>query len=79
MDSRILNKYENDFLDNFNIVYDIKKLSKEKNYNILIDKDYKYTDEISNQDVYIIHSILELENILDFFYDNIEFLEDYNV
>lgn len=79
MDSGILNKYENDFLDNFNIVYDIKKLSKEKNYNILIDKDYKYTDEISNQDVYIIHSILELENILDFFYDNIEFLEDYNV
>ena len=79
MDSRILNKYENDFLDNFNIVYDIKELSKEKDYNILIDIDYKYTDKITNQDVYIIHSILELENVLDFFYDNIEFLEDYNV
>lgn len=79
MDSGILNKYENDFLDNFNIVYDIKKLSKEKNYNILIDIDYKYTDKITNQDVYIIHSILELENVLDFFYDNIELLEDYNV
>lgn len=79
MDSRILNKYENDFLDNFNIVYDIKELSKEKDYNILIDIDYKYTDKITNQDVYIIHSILELENVLDFFYDNIELLEDYNV
>ena len=79
MDSRILNKYENDFLDNFNIVYDIKELSKEKDYNILIDIDYKYTDKITNQDVYIIHSILELENVLDFFYDNIKFLEDYNV
>lgn len=79
MDSGILNKYENDFLDNFNIVYDIKELSKEKDYNILIDIDYKYTDKITNQDVYIIHSILELENVLDFFYDNIEFLEDYNV
>ena len=78
MDSRILNKYENDFLDNFNIVYDIKELSKEKDYNILIDIDYKYTDKITNQDVYIIHSILELENVLDFFYDNIELLEDYN-
>lgn len=79
MDSGILNKYENDFLDNFNIVYDIKELSKEKDYNILIDIDYKYTDKITNQDVYIIHSILELENVLDFFYDNIELLEDYNV
>ena len=78
MDSGILNKYENDFLDNFNIVYDIKELSKEKDYNILIDIDYKYTDKITNQDVYIIHSILELENVLDFFYDNIELLEDYN-
>lgn len=79
MDSGILNKYENDFLDNFNIVYDIKELSKEKDYNILIDIDYKYTDKITNQDVYIIHSILELENVLDFFYDNIELLEGYNV
>ena len=79
MDSRILNKYENDFLDNFNIVYDIKELSKEKDYNILIDIDYKYTDKITNQDVYIIHSILELEDVLGFFYDNIEFLDDDNV
>lgn len=74
----ILEKYEDDFLDNFNINYDILKLETNKDngkINIMLDFNSIYTSILSNENIYIVYSEEQLDNILEYFYNRREVLE----
>lgn len=70
-------EYDENFLEYFNIINDVKYFENNKNITtILIDYDYEYQNILINQNVYIVHTYLELVNLLDFFLENKELLGD---
>ena len=76
MSDEVIN-YDEEFLKHFYIISNIKEYKEnEKRYTILLDKDYKYQNLIINKNIYIVHSLLEIYNILIFFHQNIDLLED---
>lgn len=76
MNDEVIN-YDEEFLKHFYIISNIKEYKEnEKRYTILLDKDYKYQNLIINKNIYVVHSLLEIYNILNFFHQNIDLLED---
>lgn len=76
MSDEVIN-YDEEFLKHFYIISNIKEYKEnEKRYTILLDKDYKYQNLIINKNIYVVHSLLEIYDILFFFHQNIDLLGD---
>lgn len=64
---KILTKYNNNLLEKMNISEDISKFKIKKNkINIFLDYEYNYINYFINENIYIIHSIEQLEQFLSF-------------
>lgn len=74
--SEVLRKYDESFLDKFNIVFDAKMYKKSDRTVILLDCSKTVRDIAINDEVYIVTNLQELVSVLDFFYNNISLLED---
>lgn len=74
--SEVLRKYDESFLDKFNIVFDVKMYKKSDKTVILLDCSETLHDIAINDEVYIVTNLQELASVLDFFYNNISLLED---
>ena len=73
---KILEKYEDDFLNNFQIMeISLNSTKDNSKINIMLDFNSIYTSILSNENIYIVYSEEQLDNILEYFYNRREVLE----
>lgn len=71
---KIDTKYNQEFLCNFNFIKNRKDINKQK-INILYYLEHMDLSMFTNDSIYIVNNDEELEVLLDYFYNNKDFLE----